>query len=82
MHHKETVHSIVFHIKKDKKLTVDQYATPGFANEFLYSVDPDTKQNALGVLKQTLANAYNGKPAAISFDVFNNFFNCFIYDLQ
>lgn len=60
MHDKEETHSIVLHIKKGVKYTIDEYATPGFASEFLNSKDPTTNQSTLAFLKQALVNAHQG----------------------
>ena len=61
MHEKESTHSIVLHIKKGvKKYTIDEYATPGFASEFLNSLDPTTNKSTLAFLKQALVNAHQG----------------------
>lgn len=62
MHHKREVQAIVFYVKKDEldRINVDQYATPGFANNFLMTIDPESNQNTLDILKATFAQGYRG----------------------
>lgn len=50
---------MVIYIKKDKKITLDEYSTPGFANDFLNDKGADG-MSTLDMLKETLTEAFKG----------------------